>query len=407
VIPPEEVETLMITNEEPARILLTGATGFLGTQLIHDLMKQTDSLVYCIVRGETVDIAYERVQEKLQYYFGAELDQQIGKRILVIKGDLTEPDLGLGQDQYSELAEQIDTILHTAADVRHQGKYSVFERNNVFTTRQLLEFAFHKRMKVFHHASTFGVAGWNPENRMYGENDFNTGQTFPNMPYGRSKFEAEKLVYEARKQGLRSSVYRVGNLSGRFSDGFFQPNIQTNEVYGYIKSIVMLGQIPAGIRNGRYEITPVDLTSDAMVRLMGARELVGYTYHLPHPRLVTFGELLDGLGTIGHKITEMEFQKFYRHLTNVVENQEDSVELNLLLTSLRATNDRPAQQGAIRPLSVQSEFTRNVLAKVGFTWPELDLAYLERIFKHCEAVGYFPEPGQKSVMGRLSRLFKR
>lgn len=407
VITPEEMETLTVTAEVPEQVLLTGATGFLGAHLIRELMNQTNAQIYCIARGETLDLAYARVQEKLQYYFGAEFDPQMGQRIRVVKGDLTEPYLGMGQNQYDESAEQIDTIIHTAADVRHQGKYSVFERNNVFTTRQLLEFAFHKRMKVFHHSSTFGVAGWNPEYRMYGEQDFNTGQTFPQMPYGRSKFEAEKLIYEARKQGLRSSVYRVGNLSGRFSDGLFQPNIESNEVYGYIKSIVLLGQIPSGIRKGFYEITPVDLTSDAMVRLMRHPELVGYTYHLPYPRLVTFGELLDGLNQVGHRIAEVDFQKFYQHLTREVEKQSDSLELNLLLTSLRAANDRPQQGAPIRPLSVQSQLTRDLLAKVGFTWPEMGQDYLERMFKYCEAVGYFPQPGQKSVMGRLTRLLKR
>lgn len=407
VISPEEVEAMTVTAEAPEQIFFTGATGFLGAHLIRDLMVQTQAQIHCLVRGETVDQAYERVRDKFRYYFGDGLDQHMGQRIQVIKGELAEPYLGLGEDQYNDLAGRVEAIIHTAADVRHQGKYSVFERNNVFTTRQLLEFAFHRRMKIFHHASTFGVAGWNSEYRMYTENDFYTGQTFPQMPYGRSKFEAEKLVYEARKQGLQGSVYRIGNLAGRFSDGLFQPNIESNEVYGYIKSIVLLGQIPSGIRNGRYEITPVDLTSDAMTRLIRHRELTGYTYHLPYPRLITFGELVDGLNQTGHRIAEVDFQKFYQHLVKEMERQSGSVELNLLLTSLQAANDRPQQGTPVRPLSVQSQFTRNVLARVGFTWPEMDLAYLERIFKYCESVGYFPKPDEKSVKGRLARLLKR
>lgn len=416
-----ELGSLSVTVTEPQSIFLTGATGFLGAHLIPDLLGRVNTPIYCSVRGETTEVAYERLKERLNYYFGSKFDQYLGNRIIVVKSNLTEPALGLAAEEYAQLADRMDMVIHSAADVRHQGKYEEFEKNNVFTTKQVLDFTTTGRQKQFHHISTMAVVGLNLAHRVFDESNFYTGQSFRGNPYGRSKFEAEKLVYEARRRGLKASVYRVGNLVGRYSDGLFQPNVEANEIYNYLKAIVLLKRIPSGIRGGSYEITPIDLTSEALAKLVLAKEFIGHTYHLACPQHVTFGQMLDALNSTGYPIAEIEYEKFYRQVRNHMENNGFIRELGLLFNNLRAANDRQeAAQNQIdqnqerresqtehQPFRIDTDFTVKVLEKLGFTWPELDLPYLEKLLKYCETISYFPSGNTKTVAGRISRLLKK
>ena len=99
-----------------AATLLTGATGFLGGFLLHELLQQTNTIVYCLVRGASTEEAAERLAENL-----AALrlpSQHLGGRIVPVAGDLALPLLGLGQRQFEEFAGQIDVIHHCGAAVR-------------------------------------------------------------------------------------------------------------------------------------------------------------------------------------------------------------------------------------------------------------------------------------------------
>lgn len=87
------------------------------------------------------------------------------KRVFVVSGNLIEPDLGFGEQRYHALAEEVDTIIHSAADVRYFGKYSSLEGSNINGTRHLLEWAFVGKKKIFNHISTLTVAGYHPERR--------------------------------------------------------------------------------------------------------------------------------------------------------------------------------------------------------------------------------------------------
>jgi len=100
---------------EPHHIFLTGATGFVGAFLLHELLEQTQAKIYCLVRSPNESEGAKRLQKTLEKYLLWNPDQS--SRIIPTVGNLEQPLLGLSAEQFERLALQIDTIYHNGAQV--------------------------------------------------------------------------------------------------------------------------------------------------------------------------------------------------------------------------------------------------------------------------------------------------
>ncbi|HKI53270.1 MAG TPA: amino acid adenylation domain-containing protein, partial [Anaerolineales bacterium] len=101
--------------DEPKQILLTGATGFVGAFLLHDLLKQTSADIHCLLRAEDIDKGKQRLKRNLNSY--ALWDNSFADRIKPVLGDLGKHQLGLSDETFDKLANQIDWIYHNGAMV--------------------------------------------------------------------------------------------------------------------------------------------------------------------------------------------------------------------------------------------------------------------------------------------------
>ena len=95
-IRPEAVSGEPIT--EPASIFLTGATGFLGAFLLHELLQQTQADIYCLVRSTNTEESKQKIRRTLASY--ALWDEGLSSRIIPVVGDLSEPLFGLAAHQF-------------------------------------------------------------------------------------------------------------------------------------------------------------------------------------------------------------------------------------------------------------------------------------------------------------------
>jgi len=269
-------------------ILLTGATGFLGTQIALRLLEQTPYKIIALVRGDDDKAALRHISRA--WWEWPELTGTIGDRVQVVRGDVTEQLLGLEKKVYDQLLCNVTHIIHTVADLRLNASIEDLRRTNVQGTVNVLKLAdlAHKDHEIsrFSYISTAYVAG-----RKMGpvsEDSLSHEDGFLNN-YERSKFEGEIQV---KNSSLPVSIFRPGMVVGDSKTGAIKT---FNTVYVpirlYLTEKMRIIPVKPSIR---INLVPVDYVADAVVRLTFDSNAKGLTFHLtaPYDYLPTVEELV-------------------------------------------------------------------------------------------------------------------
>jgi long-chain acyl-CoA synthetase len=272
-------------------VLLTGATGFLGSQVARQLVQDTDCTLLALVRGDGTEMARQRLARVWSDW--PELAGAIGGRVQVLRGDVSLPQLGLDGSTYEMLARQVTHIVHSAADLRLNAPIDELRVTNVQGAANVLELAraAHRNgvLERLTHVSTAYVAGGRaglvPEDALSDEFGFSSS-------YEQSKYEAELLVQGAREE-LPISVFRPGMIVGDSHTGA----IQTFNTMYYPIRLYLTGKLrvlPAS-PTLRINLVPVDYVARAIAGLTFDPRAAGLTFHLtaPHASLPTAGELVE------------------------------------------------------------------------------------------------------------------
>jgi long-chain acyl-CoA synthetase len=271
-------------------ILLTGATGFLGSQVARLLLKGTDHGLAVLVRGKDDADAARRLRRTWSEW--PETAGAIGSRVQVIRGDLSLPRIGI-DFAYCGLVRSLTHIIHAAAELQLDGSVEELRRTNVQGTAGLLELAravhADHGLERFAHVSTAYVAGGRtgqvPEEDLLDDHGFSNA-------YEQTKFEGESLVRQAMPE-FPVSVFRPGMVVGDSLTGEIQ---SFNTVYvplrlyltGRLKLIPARSDMPLNI-------VPVDYVAGAIARLAFDPRAAGLTFHLTvaAERLPRTKQLLD------------------------------------------------------------------------------------------------------------------
>ncbi len=187
----------------PNHVLLTGGTGFIGPFLIKSLLEQTRAKIYVLVRASDEVQGRQRLRAAMESMGsrGAGLMQMFEARVIPICGDLGQPKLGLTQDVWDFLANEMDAVFHNGATVNYLFNYDRMRDANVLGTNEALRLAFEGRSKEFNYVSTTFVFGWAVKSVLY-ETDFNKNMELLDFGYSQSKWVAEQAVAaDARSAG--------------------------------------------------------------------------------------------------------------------------------------------------------------------------------------------------------------
>ncbi|MGG4442796.1 non-ribosomal peptide synthetase [Brevibacillus fortis] len=372
-------------------VLLLGATGFLGIHVLYELLTKTDASIHCIIRGSNRTMVFNRLKDKMRFYYKSTSEVQLQawfERIRVYAGDISDSGLGIELEELLRLGDTIDTVINTAALVKHFGFEEDFDKSNVLIVQNLVDFCLYNQIPL-HHVSTMSVSGStvpgdSPGVVTFTENDFYVGQNYKDNVYIRSKFEAEKLIYEKLKKGLRGSVYRVGNLTGRFSDGVFQENIEENMFYMNLKSIMETGIMSSEMLSQPVEFTPVDICAEAIVSIIQT-ETEGKTFHIYNHHYVLGQRLYDAFQASGFSIRVMAAEDLERYIEQTLRGDGGSGSFGVRM--LYAKNEGTTDQQLPRIVQ-QSTFTIAYLKKLNFEYPEIDLPYLRNLLDYILLVNY-------------------
>ena len=366
-------------------ILLTGATGFLGIHILDNFLRNEKGIAYCIVREEPGLTSQAKLYQKLNYYFGDKYNKLIGTRIIAITGNISKAGFGLNQDKIIELANNVNTVINTAARVTHYGNYSEFYNSNVRSVKNLIDFCSSFNKKLYH-ISTISVSGNALESasikqsfnktKYFDETNLYIGQSLENV-YVRSKFEAECLVLDAILNGLDGYIMRVGNLMPRLRDGIFQENINDNAFINRIVGFIKLGTIPDYIKDEYLEFTPVDTISNAIIKIITHPHANNKIFHLFNHNHVYINKCVKYFSELNKDlkiVTEAEFKKYVKSALNSKKQKEI---LNNLINDL----DSDLHLLYKTDIIIKSEITKKYLSKLGFVWPKISDKYMKKFIE--------------------------
>jgi thioester reductase-like protein len=254
-------------------VLLTGATGFVGREILSRFLARGDRHVYALVRADNDDDAAARLPAD--------------ERLTAVAGDIEQSGLGLSNGRAEQLRREVGTVLHCAASVSFDLPLPESRRVNVEGTRNVVDFARSCReLDRLSYVSTAYVAG--EPGRLFREDELAVGQRFRN-PYERSKFEAE-LALRSEGAGLPLQILRPSIVVGDSATG---RTSSFNVLYAPLKAFAR-GKVPAipARRDSPVDIVPVDYVADRVHEL--ATGGPDGTFHLVAGRnATTVGRLLE------------------------------------------------------------------------------------------------------------------
>ncbi len=265
------------------RTLITGATGFVGRELLHHLVAQHPGARFmALVRAaDSGTLAIRRSA------LVAGMPPEQVNRVEVLRGDITAPRLGCDERRWRLLVERVDRVIHCAASTRFDLSLEDARRDNVTSTRTMLELcravAARGSSGRLDYVSTAFVAG--RRTGRVGEDELFVGQSFRNT-YEQTKCEAEALCRAARAE-LPVAIYRPSIVVGRQRTG---ETTSYKAAYGPMRLLIAAYNRAPRLLNRlvplplppdlSVDLVPVDYVAAAMAALWSRDDAVGRCVHL-------------------------------------------------------------------------------------------------------------------------------
>jgi NAD(P)-dependent dehydrogenase (short-subunit alcohol dehydrogenase family) len=260
---------------------VTGATGFIGRNLVHRLL-QREGTVYALVRAGS-----RGRLEGLRTAWGPD-----GARVVPISGDLSQPGLGVSEEDLLTLRGDVDHLFHLAAIYDMTASAEAQELANIDGTRHAVELGGAIEAGCFHHVSSIAVAGL--YEGVWREDMFAEAEKLDTHPYFRTKHESERVVREECSRPWR--LYRPGIVVGDSRTGEIDKIDGPYYAFKVLQRMrrVLPAWLPTvGVEGGELNIVPVDFVASAIDHIAHEPGLDGQAFHLTDPSPKTAGEVFN------------------------------------------------------------------------------------------------------------------
>jgi amino acid adenylation domain-containing protein/thioester reductase-like protein len=383
---------------EPDSIFLTGATGFLGVYLLHDLLQKTGADIYCLIRSTDVAESKRKIQRQMETH--SLWNESLSSRIIPVPGDLSLPLLGLSEQQFRHMATQIDVIYHSGAWVNFIHPYRLLKTANVLGTQEVLRLAFQTKSKPVHYISTLSVFASPAYSKVkvFRESDPLDDSVGLEDGYTQSKWVMEKLMMKARDRGLPVCIYRPGRLTGHSKTGVANTD---DLLCRLIKGCIQLGMAPS--LDLTVDMTPVDYVSQAIVHLSRQKESFNKVFHLSNPHPLPLTVLIHWVRTEGYPLEPVSYDKWLAELKRDAEHSEENALYPLLhLFSEMMTSEIKSETEP----SFDDQNTRHGLDGSNIVCPPVDSELLSTYFSYFRSCGFLTAP-QRGIEGVFKKEIGR
>ncbi|WP_316525542.1 AMP-binding protein [Kitasatospora brasiliensis] len=354
---------------EPARVLLTGATGYLGRHLL-EAFRRRGAEVTCLVRAADDAEALRRLGR------GAGL-----RPARALAGDIDRDGLGLSPAGL-DLARGAHLVVHAAADVRLVASPDELERTNHTAVRRLLDWVGeHAPDARLHHVSTLAVSGGvDGPPRRFSEADLEIGQHF-RTPYERTKYRAEQAVRAWAAGGRAGYLHRSGHIAAHSRTGAFQANAGDNRIYQLIRGYLLAGAAPSR-PDTAFAFSHVDTVAAGIAAIALDPYAAPGAYHVESPHAVPHDELVGWLAGHGHRVRLTDEEGFAAALARAERRHP---------TEARVAAAWAAQEE--RRVLVDSTYTTAVLDRLGVRFAAPTPQWWSAALTWAAEAGYLPPVG--------------
>lgn len=299
----------------PQQILVTGATGAVGSFLVDYLFRNTAAHIVCLVRGEDSDTAHKRFWQILSENF----DITENPRIKVINGDLLYEDFAVA---LNGISEKIDTIYHVAGSPAFASKFNPKEHINFIGTKNCIDWANANGVKNFNFVSTIGIVGKSMPKEIedFYETDVNVGQDAGSLIHASSKLLAEEYIHANFKGNIK--VFRISNVGGRYRDGFIFSDLDKNLMYLRLKSVLEMGCYSEEIEDYSSGINfmPLDLIAKLVAEISFTSVKNLNSYHLNLGKTFSLKEIFTAIEHNGIFIKKLVHSDFINYFEDYKRN---------------------------------------------------------------------------------------
>jgi len=350
-----------VIADRPERILLTGATGYLGAYLLAALLERSKATIVCLVRAADAPAGLARIQANLARY---ELTADLS-RVEVVTGAVEAPRLGLSEPAWQALAGDIDAIVDAAADVNFMSPLSRLLPINVGGPLNLLRLAGAVRPKPLHLSSSYSVfneASYDGVARVTEEPLVGEGRGFRGG-YPASKWIAERVGDLARDRGWNVTMHRLGYLWGDARTGRSKPS---DALTLNVRACLVMGQ--AQDVDFLMHITPVDFAAAAITEIALAPAHANGHFHTLTEAPIKWRTFVEGMRENGYPVELTPFAAWHKALHGVLATHREFMALALA----GSFDPERTAQANISKMRFDGARLRSALAASGVACPPLD-----------------------------------
>ena len=352
-------------------IFITGSTGLLGSYLLKELLSYGNDIeqIIALSRGKTQKEAEARVLHMLKAQSPSEKTRGNLSLLKVVLGDIAENRFGLSIRVYNRLSREVNIIYHSAALAEFKVSDTVIRKANVDGTKNVFEFALACQragnLDRVNHISTVAVVG--DRDGTFYEKDLDVGQNFHNT-YEKSKFDAEKMALQYRKDGMPITIFRPAIIAGDSKTGytnnfkmFYQPL--------HLFSLELFKEIPAD-DEVEYSLVPVDYAASAIMNISFDKSVDRYsTYHIANPHYIKLVDLID---------VASKYFRFRKPI--LIKKKENCFKM---FSPMQINLIEPFLPHFYHKAHFDVTHTMSILNKINFKWPSPNEHFLKKLFKFC------------------------